>query len=114
MSKRAPRLPLISETLGGISKPAVDLLYRLHTTVSPTAAQDSTVYGTSRSATHSFHAHHLRLLSLDAHRQNMALLLAGADRENRRCTERCPPPPTLQAFIPVHVAPDAPAAPSPT
>ena len=33
-------IPLISKILGGISKPAVDILYRLHTKVSPTAAQD--------------------------------------------------------------------------
>ena len=75
-------VPLISETLGGINRTAVNTLHRLHALTSPTAARDGTQYGTSRSATTSFHAHHLRLISLAAHRENMAILLTAADRLN--------------------------------
>jgi hypothetical protein len=78
-------VPLISETLGGITPSAVRALRRLHTTASPDTHRDGTVYGLARSATHSFFSHHLRLMSLAIHRQNMALLLAGADRAAQRC-----------------------------
>ena len=87
-------VPLISETLGGITPSAVRALRRLHTAASPETHRDGTVYGLARSATHSFFAHHLRLISLAIHRQNMALLLAGADRAAQRClAEPVPHPP---------------------
>jgi hypothetical protein len=78
-------VPLICETLGGINATAVSALRHLHTTASPDSHRDGTKYGLARSATKSFHAHHLRLISLAIHTQNMALLLAGADREAKRC-----------------------------
>ena len=56
----------------------------------PAANRDGTHYGLARSATRSFHAHHLRLISLATHRENMALLLTGADRENSRCVSLSP------------------------
>ena len=69
---------------------AVSTLRRLHETASPDSHRDGTVYGLARSATTSFHAHHLRLISLAIHRQNMDLLLAGADREAVRCISLSP------------------------
>ena len=78
-------IPLISETLGGINASALRLLTRLHAAASPENARDGTCYGTARCATTSFHAHHLRLISLTAQHENIALILAGADRENSRC-----------------------------
>ena len=53
----------------------------------------------ARSATRSFHTHHLRLISLAIHRQNMALLLAGADRATKRATHAPPSQNLLGAFI---------------
>ena len=92
-------VPIITETLGGIASSAVLALRRLHTTASPETHRDGTVYGLARSATRSFHTHHLRLISLAIHRQNMALLLAGADRATKRATYAPPPQPLLGAFI---------------
>ena len=75
-------VPFISETFGGINASALRLLTRLHAAASPENARDGTYYiyyGTARCATSSFHAHHLRLISLAAQRENIALILAGAD-----------------------------------
>ena len=92
-------VPLISETLGGIASHAATCLLRLHRSAAPTANADSTRYGLSRSATTSFYTHHLRLLSLSAQVENAALILAGADRENRRCIPHSPiPPPAPQGL----------------
>ena len=92
-------VPVITETLGGIASSAVLALRRLHTTASPETHRDGTVYGLARSATRSFHTHHLRLISLAIHRQNMALLLAGADRAIKRATRAPPSQNLLGAFI---------------
>ena len=92
-------VPIISETLGGIASSAVLALRRLHTIASPDTHRDGTVYGLARSATRSFHTHHLRLISLAIHRQNMALLLAGADRAAKRATHAPRPNPLLSAFV---------------
>ena len=62
----------------------------------PTKGRDGTTYGSARSATSSFHAHHLRLISLAAQLENASLILAGADREHRRSLSLFPtlnPPP---------------------
>ena len=83
-------VPLISETLGGTNASALRLLTRLHAAASPENARDGTCYGTARCATSSFHAPHLRLISLAAQRENIALILAGADRENVRCASLSP------------------------
>ena len=55
---------LITETLGGAHSGVVRLFRQLHRRVSRPGFHDRTTYGLSRSATHSFHTHHLRLLSL--------------------------------------------------
>ena len=102
-------VPLISETLGGINRTALSTLCRLHAEAAPASHRDGTQYGLARSATTSFHAHHLRLISLATHRENIALLLAGADRENARSAGCSPVLPTLRDFTPI--APDE-AAPS--
>ena len=105
-------IPLISETLGGINRTAANALHRLHALTAPTAARDGTLYGISRSATTSFHAHHLRLISLATHRENMAILLTAADRLNLSATAQASHfLSTLQDFIPVNPAPNASAAP---
>ena len=103
-------IPLISETLGGINRTAANALHRLHALTAPTAARDGTLYGISRSATTSFHAHHLRLISLATHRENMAILLTAADRLSLSATSHVPLP-TLHDFLPVNSAPNASAAP---
>ena len=56
-------------------------------------------YGTSRSATTSFHAHHLRLISLATHRENMAILLTAADRLNLSATSHVPLPTAVPSKI---------------
>ena len=110
IAKGNDAIPLISETLGGINRTATSTLHRLHALTAPTAANDGTKYGISRSATTSFHAHHLRLISLATHRENMAILLTAADRLNLNATAHVPLP-TLQDFVPVNSVPNAPAAP---
>jgi hypothetical protein len=110
IAKGNDAIPLISETLGGINRTAASTLHRLHALTAPTAANDGTKYGISRSATTSFHAHHLRLISLATHRENMAILLTAADRLNLNATAHVPLP-TLQDFVPVNSVPNAPAAP---
>ena len=57
-------VPLICETLGGVNRDAYRTLYRLHKLATTEGHRDGTVYGTARTATRSFHAHHLRLISL--------------------------------------------------
>jgi hypothetical protein len=110
IAKGNDAIPLISETLGGINRTAVNTLHRLHALTAPASARDGTQYGISRSATTSFHAHHLRLISLATHRENIAILLAAADRLDLKATAHTPLP-TLQDFIPVNSAPSASAAP---
>ena len=55
---------LITETLGGAHPGLARLLRTLHKRATRPGFHDRTAYGLSRSATRSFHAHHLRLLSL--------------------------------------------------
>ena len=53
-------------------------LYRLHGLATTEGHRDGTVYGTARTATRSFHAHHLRLISLAINVATAELISAGA------------------------------------
>ena len=53
-----------TEALGGVHANVVSLFRRLHARASGGRHHDRTRYGLSRTATRSFHTHHLRLLSL--------------------------------------------------
>ena len=111
IAKGNDAIPLISETLGGINRTAASTLHRLHAlTARTTGKRRHQIRHPSRSATTSFHAHHLRLISLATHRENMAILLTAADRLNLNATAHVPLP-TLQDFVPVNSVPNAPAAP---
>ena len=64
LSKGHSVVLLITETLGGAHPGVVRLRRPLHSRVGRPGFHDCTAYGLSRSATRSFHTHHLRLLSL--------------------------------------------------
>ena len=78
LSKGNTVVPLICETLGGVNRDAYHTLYRLHGLATTEGHRDGTVYGTARTATRSFHAHHLRLISLAINVATAELISAGA------------------------------------
>ena len=80
-------VPLLHETLGGLGRDGRRALNFLHELADPKTCDDRTTYGAARSATCSFRTHHLRAISLAIHTRNMDILLAAADRENRRCAQ---------------------------
>ena len=69
---------LIHESLGGMAPSAVRQMRALHKLANTDGHRDGTRYGLARTATHSFHTHHLRIISASIVASHAEMLLAAA------------------------------------
>ena len=71
---------LHTETTGALAAPLLSVIRTLHKATKPAAANDSTVYGSSRSSTHSFTLHHVACVSSAILRENTVYITTAATR----------------------------------
>ena len=69
---------LIHESLGGMAPSAVLQMRALHKLANTDGHRDGTKYGLARTATRSFHTHHLRIISCSIVAAHAEMLLLAA------------------------------------